>query len=72
MTTGANIWRFLDCIMLFIDFEQKLLRKQLLHFFYSILSLICAQMTERAVMISRVTPSRSGMCGVLAFVLFFH
>ena len=28
-------------------------------------------MTARAVMISRVTASGSGMCGVLAFVLFF-
>ena len=27
-------------------------------------------MTARAVMILRVTASRSGMCGVLAFVLF--
>ena len=31
----------------------------------------CAQMTARAMMISRVTASGSGMCGVLAFV-FFH
>ena len=29
-------------------------------------------MTARGVMISRVTASGSGMCGVLAFVLFFH
>ena len=28
-------------------------------------------MTARAVKISRVTASGSGMCGVLAFVLFF-
>ena len=28
-------------------------------------------MTARAVMISRVTASGSGMCGVLAVVLFF-
>ena len=28
-------------------------------------------MTSRAVMISRVTASGGGMCGVLAFVLFF-
>ena len=32
----------------------------------------CAQMTARAEMIPRVTASGSGMCGVLAFVLFFH
>ena len=31
----------------------------------------CAQLIARAVMISRVTASRSGMCGVLAFVLLF-
>ena len=29
-------------------------------------------MTARAVMIWRVTASGSGMCGVLAIVLFFH
>ena len=29
-------------------------------------------MTARAVMISGVNASGSGMCGVLAFVLFFH
>ena len=43
----------------------------LVHF--SILSLLhfCAQMTSRAVMISRITASGCGMSGVLAFVLFF-
>ena len=59
MTTKANVWRFL--VHHIIDFEQKLLRKQ--YFFQ--------QMTARAVIISRVTASGSGMCGVLGFVLFF-
>ena len=30
------------------------------------------KLTARAVMISRVTASGSGMCDVLAFALFFH
>ena len=45
MTTGANVWRFLAYPI--IDFVQKLLRKQLLYFFYYILSLIlCANDCE--------------------------
>ena len=72
MTTGANVCRFL--VYHIIDFEQKLLRKQLLYFFNLCVFYhwFCAQMTARAVVTSRVTASRSGMCGVLAFVLFCH
>ena len=32
----------------------------------------CEQVITGAVMISRVTASERGMCGVLAFVLFFQ
>ena len=72
VTTGANVCRFL--VYHIIDFEQKLLRKQLLYFFnFSVFyHWFCVQMTARAVIISQVTASRSGMCGVLAFVLFCH
>ena len=55
-----------------IDFVQKLLRKQLLYFFWCILSLIlCAKDCESS-------DDFAGDCirewdsGVLAFVLFFH
>ena len=41
MTTGVNVWRFL--VYHITDFVQKLLRKQLLYFFWYILSVIlCA------------------------------
>ena len=38
MATGANVWRFL--VYHIIDFVQELLQKQLLYFFWCILSLI--------------------------------
>ena len=70
VTTGANVWRFF-----IIDFVQRLLRKQLLLLSFSVFYrwlIFCAQMTTRAVMISGVTASGSGMRGVLTFALFFH
>ena len=39
---------------------------------YFIIDFVPKWLREHAVMISRVTASGSGMCGVLAFVLFFH
>ena len=68
VTTGENVCRFL--VHHIIDFEQKLLRKKLLYFFNFCVFYhwFCAQMTARAVVISRVTASRSGICGSLAFV----
>ena len=45
VSTGANVWRFL--VYHILDFEQKLLWKQLLHFFWCILLLIlCANDCE--------------------------
>ena len=68
VTTGANVWRFL--VYHVTDMKQTLCRSNCYISFSVFYHWFCVQMTARAVMISRVTGSRSGMCGVLAFVLF--
>ena len=66
VTTGANVWRFLSLIL-----RKSCGGRNCYNSFSVCYHWFCGQLTARAVMISRVTASGSGMCGVLAFVLFF-
>ena len=74
MTTGANVWIFL-VYHIIAWFCAKIGAEAIAIFLlvYFISDFVRQWWLQvRVVMISRVTASGSGMCGVLAFVLFFH